>query len=297
MGINPAIDRREPGKLQSALLALGVHVAFLVFLVIGVSWRADIPQATSVELWSDLPAQPRAAPPPPRPEPAPEPPPPPRPEPKPEPAPPPPPPEPAKVEPEKPDIALQQKLEEEKRRKEEAERRRLEEEKRRQAEAEKKRKEDEERRRVEQAKKEEAERKRKAEEAERQRQIQASIAREEQMLAAQRAQQEALARAEQARLSALANLRNETIYRIREKIRGNIVMPPDVPGNPEAQFDVVLLPDGGVLSVKLRRSSGVPAYDAAVERAIKKSEPLPLPSDPAMFGEFRNLTLRFRPVE
>lgn len=293
--MNPAIERNEPGKLPSALLALGVHIAFLVFLMIGVSWRADIPQATSVQLWSDLPPQPsppKAVAPPPKPEPVPEPPPPPRAEPKPA-----PPPEPARAEPEKPDIALQRKLEEEKRRKEAAEKRRLEEEKRKQAELEKKRKEEEERKRIEQARKEEAERKRKAEEAERQRQIQASIQREQQMLAAQRAQQETLARAEQARLSALANLRNETIFRIREKIKRNVVMPPDVSGNPEAQFDVVLLPDGGVLSVRLRKSSGVPAYDAAVERAIRKSEPLPLPADPAMFGEFRNLTLKFRPVE
>lgn len=280
--MNPAIERDEPGKLPSALLALGVHLAFLVFLIVGVSWQADIPQATSVALWSDLPPQPepqKAVTPPPKPEPAPEPP---RPAPKPEPAPP----EPAKVEPEKPDIALQQKLEEEKRRKEEAEKRRLEEEKRRQ---------EDERRRIEQAKKEEAERKRK-EEAERQRQIQAAIAREQQMLAAQRAQQEAAARAQQ-QARALALEIEGYKAQIRQKIRQNVVEPPGLTGNPEAEFEVVLLPDGGVLSVRLRKSSGVPAYDAAVERAIKKSDPLPLPRDPSLFSQFRNLNLKFRPVE
>ena len=46
------------------------------------------------------------------------------------------------------------------------------------------------------------------------------------------------------------------------------MLPPDIPGNPEAIFDVVQLPTGEVMSAKLRKSSGYQAYDAAVERAI-----------------------------
>jgi colicin import membrane protein len=41
----------------------------------------------------------------------------------------------------------------------------------------------------------------------------------------------------------------------------------------------------------------VPAYDAAVERAILKASPLPLPPDPALFQQFRDLHLRIRPKE
>jgi colicin import membrane protein len=45
----------------------------------------------------------------------------------------------------------------------------------------------------------------------------------------------------------------------------------------------------------LVKSSGVAAYDNAVERAILKAQPLPVPSEPASFARFRNLHLKFRP--
>jgi colicin import membrane protein len=83
--------------------------------------------------------------------------------------------------------------------------------------------------------------------------------------------------------------------KIRGKIRGNIILPQGIPGNPEAIFDVALLPTGEVLSVKQRRSSGHAAYDEAVYRAILKSSPLPKPDNPALFE--RQLELRFRPLD
>ncbi len=83
--------------------------------------------------------------------------------------------------------------------------------------------------------------------------------------------------------------------KIRGKIRGNIILPQGIPGNPEAIFDVALLPTGEVLSVKQRRSSGHAAYDDAVYRAILKSSPLPKPDNPALFE--RQLELRFRPLD
>ena len=79
------------------------------------------------------------------------------------------------------------------------------------------------------------------------------------------------------------------------KIRSNIVLPPDLAGNPQAEFDVALLPTGEVLSVKLARSSGNRALDDAWERAILKSSPLPRPSKPEIF--VRDLRLKFRPSE
>jgi colicin import membrane protein len=85
--------------------------------------------------------------------------------------------------------------------------------------------------------------------------------------------------------------------RIRAKIMRFIVLPPNMQGNPQAEFDVVLLPDGNPLSVKLKRSSGNAAYDTAVERAILKAQPLPLPPDQALFRYFRELNLTFRPQQ
>jgi colicin import membrane protein len=83
--------------------------------------------------------------------------------------------------------------------------------------------------------------------------------------------------------------------KIRAKVRGNIILPRDIPGNPEAIFDVALLPTGEVLTVRKRKSSGHPGYDEAVERAIMKSSPLPLPDDRSIFR--RDLELKFRPQD
>jgi len=84
---------------------------------------------------------------------------------------------------------------------------------------------------------------------------------------------------------------------IRSKIKRYIVKPAGVQDNARAEFDVVLLPGGSVLSVRLIKSSGNTAYDDAVERAIIKSQPLPLPPDVLLFKYFRKLHLGFTPVE
>ncbi|MDP2133538.1 MAG: energy transducer TonB [Sulfuritalea sp.] len=96
-----------------------------------------------------------------------------------------------------------------------------------------------------------------------------------------------------------ASARNKAIAdylgRIRGKIRGNIVLPPEIRGNPEAIFEVTQLPSGEVLSVRLKRSSGHAALDAAIERAILKSSPLPKPEQADLFS--RMLELRYRPLD
>ncbi|MGC2048024.1 MAG: TonB C-terminal domain-containing protein [Gallionella sp.] len=121
--------------------------------------------------------------------------------------------------------------------------------------------------------------------------------------AAQQAAQAARESAEQAarekaaRDAALDAMVNEYIAKITARIRRNVVMPPDVRDDARAEFRVTLLPDGSVLPPKLIKSSGNAAYDSAVEHAILKSQPLPLPADVAMFNRFRVLLLKFRPVE
>lgn len=82
---------------------------------------------------------------------------------------------------------------------------------------------------------------------------------------------------------------------IRNKIRRNIVMPPDVPESATAEYRVTLLPDGSVLEVRLLKSSGNAAYDTAAERAIYKAQPLPLPPDEGLKKMFRELRLTIRP--
>ena len=103
---------------------------------------------------------------------------------------------------------------------------------------------------------------------------------------------EAVARASQPKLI------DDWKARIQARIRGRIVVPPNMEGNPEARFEIVLLPGGEVLSANLKKSSGNPAYDAAVERAIAAAQPLPVPTDTDLFQEnFRELNLVFRPKD
>lgn len=85
--------------------------------------------------------------------------------------------------------------------------------------------------------------------------------------------------------------------KIMAKIRRNVVMPPNVANNARAEFLVTLLPGGAVLKADLKKSSGNTAYDNAVERAILKSDPLPLPPDVQLFNRFRELNLVFKPTE
>jgi colicin import membrane protein len=111
------------------------------------------------------------------------------------------------------------------------------------------------------------------------------------------AEREQATRAQQQKAEADASARSRAeadyVRRIQSKIKGNVVLPPDIPGNPEAIFDVVQLPTGEIIDAVLRKSSGVRAYDDAVQRAIVKSSPLPRPDRPELFQ--RTLTLKFRP--
>lgn len=108
-------------------------------------------------------------------------------------------------------------------------------------------------------------------------------------------EQAARERAEQA--AAVDRAVDEHKNKIAAKIRRNIVMPPNVPNDAQAEFLVRVGPGGTVLIVELTRSSGNQAYDSAVDRSIHKSEPLPLPPDVALLNRFRELKLVFRPTD
>lgn len=91
---------------------------------------------------------------------------------------------------------------------------------------------------------------------------------------------------------------DEYISRIAARIRRYIVLPPGVGKSIRAEFNVTLLPSGEVLSANLAKTSGVEAYDSAVERAILKAQPLPLPpAEQNLFNKFRELRLKFSPAE
>jgi colicin import membrane protein len=267
-------------KTLSGALALVMHLMFFALLVFGVSWQKREAPPLVAELWSNLPA-PKAAPPPPQVEP--------KPVPKAEPKPPPPPPPKAEPKPEpkpvpKADIAAQEKKEKERKAKE------LE-------LAEKKKRE--ERELAEKKKREErelAEKKKKEDQVRLAalKQLQAKEAAEQ--LA--REQDEALKKIAQSRAAEQARLVDQYKRLIADRIRSRIVEPQGLRGNPEVEYDVVVLPGGEVLDVKLRRTSGQGTWDAAVERAIRGAQPLPLPPvETGLMREFRELNLKFRPKE
>ena len=70
-GYSPLTERREPGKIPAAALALIVHAAFFAVIVLGVSWQIKPTPPAIAELWDRLPPMRNVQEPPP--EPAPEP--------------------------------------------------------------------------------------------------------------------------------------------------------------------------------------------------------------------------------
>ena len=82
---------------------------------------------------------------------------------------------------------------------------------------------------------------------------------------------------------------------IRARVLARIRFDPSrAPGNPEVIFIVEQLPSGEISGIRKTKSSGVVAWDEAVERAIRASDPLPKKKDGTVE---RVLELRFRPNE
>ena len=255
----------EPGKKYALAFTILVHVALLAFLFFGVQWKRSKPEVMEVELWSPRPMPAQYVPPPPSP---------PEPEVKPEPPIPIP-----KVEPKpepvlkKPEIVVKEEKKKPEPKKPEP--------------------------KPEPPKPEPKKPEPKPEVKPPPKfDFGKELAQETANLKPRpNTQQMTNAAAAEAEQRASSNKRGLADYasKIRGKVRGNIVLPPAIQGNPEAVFDVSQLPTGEVLEVKLKRSSGNSALDTAIERAIRKSSPLPKPDDPSQFK--RELEIKYKPLE
>jgi colicin import membrane protein len=251
-------ERIDPGKLSSALLAAAVHLLLLAVLVFGVRWQNRPPEAVSVELWEPPPPAPVVEAP--------------KPEPKPEPKPPPVVVKPEAVKPEpvvpKPEIVEKKAPPPKPKPVPKAAPKPVP-----KAEPFKPR--------VDQT----------------QKRIREELAREQASLAIDRERQQIkdqLAReAASINARALATWMDKIRIHIRNRI--NVQIADAVPGNPEAVFNVTLLPSYEVLRISKLKSSGNKAYDDEVERAILKASPLPRPDRPELFS--RELHLTFRPKD
>jgi len=255
----PGVSHTRSDKTKARALALAMHAAFIVLLIFGVSWQRKPEAPVVADLWSSLP--PMTIP---KVEVAPEPPPepePPKPTPKVEPPPIP------KVTPApapKPDIVIKKK----------------EKEKKLEPKAEPKKQDD----KAEREKKEAEARKAAEREAQDRKLLEIEKAADAKVAAEKAA-------AERARASAM----QKYVAGIQSKVWARVALPPDLQGNPEAEFVVSLLPGGELLNVTKRKSSGNAAYDDAIERAIKQAQPFTVPSGDDFQQYFRQFPMTFRP--
>lgn len=310
----------QRGTGRALAIALFAHALLIAALTWGVHWKREAEDdAVEAELWSStvqqaaprLSAPPTPVPPPPAPTPAPPPPPPP---------PPPPqvkPPDPTPV-PKAPDIALERekKLKEQKERERELEEDRQQKLKQQQQAAARKAQEQKERDARERAE-DEADRKK-----EQQQKLADQKKREEAQAkeaAAKKTEQQKADAAKQAAADRAATLKRMQGLagasgpddskgtalkssgpsggygaRIAAAVRPNITFPDAdlVSGNPAAEFDVSLAPDGTIVSVKLRKSSGIAGWDDAAERGLRKTDKLPRDNDGRIFP---SLIVELRP--
>ena len=275
------------------MLALVAHALLIAALTWGVRWRSEADDgAVDAELWSSTVQQaaPRlSAPQAPTPAPAPPPP-----------APPPPPPPQAKAPepappPRAPDIALERekKLKEEKEQKErelerQQQQRKKELEAKQRAEDEAERKKEQQKKLAEQQKKQQQEAEAKQAEAKKQQEAAAKQAAADRAATLKRMQGLAGASgSDDSKGTALRSSGPSSGYagRIAAAVRPNITFPDaeTVNGNPAAEFEVNLAPDGTIVGVKLTKSSGLPAWDEAAERGLHKTDKLPRDTDGRIF--------------
>lgn len=94
---------------------------------------------------------------------------------------------------------------------------------------------------------------------------------------------------------ATANELNAAIAGIRNKILQHVNNQPCGSDDIELIYKIVVLPTGEVASTNLIKSSKISACDDAVERAIHLSEPLPMPKNPSIISQLRDINMQFRP--
>ncbi len=301
------------GTGRALTAALFVHGLLLVALTASIQWKTD-QTSVEAELWSAVPmaAAPKLveveAPPPPPPEPA--------------------PPKPAeKAEPPAPsrdaDIALakkQKQLDEEKKLKEFKEEERRKEEVKKEAEKKAKLKLEEDKRKLEAKREEERKDKERKEkelkekeraEKERKEKEAKKLADQNKVSPDETKKLEAIRRENMKRIAGMAGATGDENAtgtaqkssgpsdsyggRVRARVKPNITFDDTgITGNPAAEVEVRCSPDGTIVGRKLVKSSGNSAWDAAVLKAVDKTEVLPRDIDGRVPS---SLVIVFRPKD
>jgi colicin import membrane protein len=97
------------------------------------------------------------------------------------------------------------------------------------------------------------------------------------------------------RAEALAAAQAQYIPAIQRRVEQAWLRPAGVPDGLTCVLQVRLGIDGSVLSAQVIQSSGNAAFDRSAEQAVIKASPLPIPQDPQIAANFRNLVFRFQP--
>jgi colicin import membrane protein len=277
----------QPGAGRSWLAAGLVHGLLFLALGLATAWKTQ-PQTVQAEaeLWSATAqaAAPRLQEPPPESEPAPEP----EPQPVAKPSPPPPPAPDPQIERRDAQIALEKKKQQEKKKEaEKAEKLKAEKEKTAKEKAAKEKKAQEEK---------ERDKKKAAEKANAEK---ADAAKADAMRNENLKRMQGMAGAsggENATGTALKSSGPSASYagRLVGRIKPNITYPGDVVGNPRAEVEVRVSPDGTIQSRRIVQTSGNRAWDDAVLRAIDKTEIFPKDTDGRVPSV---IVLGFRPLD
>ncbi|MBD3670756.1 MAG: cell envelope integrity protein TolA [Gammaproteobacteria bacterium] len=154
--------------------------------------------------------------------------------------------------------------------------------------------------RIEQQKKEEAERLARLQEEQRKAEDEKRRRQEEEERRKQIEAEEQRLKAEQARLEAAQRSRNREeslrfIAQIQDKVQRNWINPLSGRSGLECVVRVRLNASGKVLLAQVVKGSGSEVFDRAVETAVLKASPLPLPKDPSIMEGFPELRFKFRP--
>ncbi len=115
---------------------------------------------------------------------------------------------------------------------------------------------------------------------------------------ADQAQRSAAAAAVNARDAANQALREKHTRLIRQRVITKWNRPLSAQHGMVTTLRITVLPGGEVSNVITVKSSGDPAFDASAEEAVRRSSPLPVPDDVAVFNSyFRVITFRFNPED
>ena len=247
--------RRNPGRVRAVFYAVLVHVVVIGLIVIGFRWTS---QPTSDQKVIQATAVPQTPP--------------------------------KKPEAPKPPTAEEQQA-----------RQKAEADKRQQTEL-KKKQEEQQRLEIARQKKAAEEKLQKQKELEQKRAAEATRQQEQkrQQKQAEQSLQEQLVAEEKERVATARAARAATVvdqYKalIRSRVSHSWSRPLSSAQGLKCVVRVRLTPSGEVLDAKVVKSSGDPVFDRSVENAVYKAAPLPLPDDPSLFDNFREIEFLFNP--